>query len=43
MGNNRNGKKPDCQHRVKLIAGFSPTYESPNGLSICDLFANFIA
>ena len=40
MGNNRNGKKPDCQHRIKLITGFSPIYQSPRGLSIRDLFAN---
>ncbi|MBP1840772.1 hypothetical protein J2Z57_002784 [Formosa algae] len=31
------------QHRIKLIAWLKPTYESPRGLSICDLFANFSA
>ncbi len=36
-------KKPICQHRIKLIAWLKPTYESPRGLSICDLFANFSA
>jgi len=28
---------------LKLIAWLKPTYESPRGLSICDLFANFSA
>jgi len=30
-----------AQHRIKLIAVFSFFYESPRGLSICDLFAKF--
>ena len=36
-------EKACTQHRIKLIAWLKPTYESPRGLSICDLFANFIA
>jgi hypothetical protein len=31
------------QHRIKFIAGLLPTSESPSGLSICVLFANFSA
>ena len=36
-------KKNYLQHRIKLIAWLKPIYESPRGLSICDLFAKFSA
>ena len=36
-------EKACTQHRIKLIAWLKLTYESPCGLSICDLFANFSA
>lgn len=32
-----------CQHRIKLIASFAPTYESCRRLSIWFLFANLRA
>ena len=45
MKNNelKNYKIAYAQHRIKLIASKSLIYESSNGLSICDLFINFIA
>jgi len=36
-------KSTRSQQRIKLIAWYELTYESPRGLSICYLFANFSA